>query len=139
MPIIEGNVVYHNEEEWAAFTSQLEEHRRQNFNPAEIDYLVCGRKMPTASNGAEAFPAAYYALKEAALRADLALVKKIYEEEWLSHTATGRFSNNDLYNVFCDTLSAGHAPVVAFLLSHNVPFKEHHPEIAVTKGMDSLL
>jgi hypothetical protein len=140
MSLMEGNlVVFHTDAERAAFNSQLEEQRRQNFNPAEEDYLFCGRKVPTANNGAEAFPDAFYALKEAALRGDLALVKTIYEKEWLSHTATGRFSNKDLFNIYNEALKAAHTPVAAFLLSQNVPFRRHHPETAVDKGMDSLL
>lgn len=136
---MDGDLIIHGDAEWDATISQLREQRRENSKPADSDYIVCGRKIPTASNGAEAFPDAYYRLKEAALRGDLALVKTIHEGEWITHTATGRFSNDDLYSVLCETLPAGRTPVAAFLLSQNVPFQTHHPEIAVDKGMDSLL
>lgn len=115
LPTMDGDLIIHGDAEWDAMISQLREQNRENSKPDDCDYIVCGRKIPTASNGAEAFPNAYYRLKEAALRGDLALVKTIYEEEWLSETATGRFSNDDLYNVFCEALEAGRTPVVAFL------------------------
>jgi len=63
--------------ERAAFIAQLREHQHQ-YPPTETDYLFCGRKMPTDSNDAEAFPDAFYALKEAALHGEVALVKTIY-------------------------------------------------------------
>ena len=136
---MEPEEIFHDAAAWDATISELRKQCDDPFKPDNSDYIVCGRTIPTASNGAQAFPDAYYRLKEAALRGDLALVKTIYEEEWLPHTATGQFSNKDLYNVFCEALKARHTPVVAFLLSQNVPFRQHHPEIAVDQGMESLL
>jgi hypothetical protein len=136
---MEPDVIFHDAASWDATMSELRKQCDDPFKPDNSDYIVCGRAIPTASNGAEAFPDAYYRLKEAALRGDLTLVKTIYEKEWLSYTATGQFSNKDLYNVFCEALEARHTPVVAFLLSQNVPFLQLHSEIAVEKGMESLL
>jgi hypothetical protein len=135
----EPEVIFHDAAAWDATISELRKQCDDPFKPDNSDYIVCGRTIPTASNSAQAFLDAYYRLKEAALRGDLALVKTIYEEEWLPHTATGQFSNKDLYNVFCEALKACHTPIVAFLLSQNVPFQQHHPGIAVDQGMESLL
>ena len=136
---MEPEIIVHDAASWDALIAEMNKQRGDPFKPDNSDYIACGRTIPTASNGAQAFPNAYYTLKEAALRGDLALVKTIYEEEWLPYTATGQFSNKDLYYVFCEALKARHTPVVAFLLSQNVPFGQYHPEIAVDQGMESLL
>lgn len=136
---MDPEVISHETAAWDTTISGLRKQCDDPFKPDNSDYIVCGRTIPTASNGAQAFPDAYYRLKKAALRDDLTLVETIYEEEWLPHTATSQFSNKDLYNVFCEALKARHTPVVAFLLSQNVPFRQYHSEIAVEQGMESLL
>jgi hypothetical protein len=156
MPTTDGEVTVYNPTEWAAHLAYLAQHRT-NHTASDEDYIFCGRPIPSARNGADAFPAAFYALKEAALRGDLGLVMRVYEEDWLPLTMTtasttaddtadntatataGRFSNKDLFNVFLKAFDAGHTPVVAFLLARDVPFRDHHPEQAVAKGMESLL
>lgn len=132
-------MVYLEPEAWKAHIAELRKECAKNRKPHQEDYETCGRIMPTASNGAPAFPDCYHRLKEAALRGDLALVKTIYEEEWLPHTAISDFSSKDLHLISCEALRLRHTPVVAFLLSHNAPFSDHQATVAVDEGMESLL
>jgi hypothetical protein len=85
MPTIIGDVTIYDPAEWAEHIAHLSQYRTIH-TASDFDYIFSNRPIPTASNNAVAFPAAFYALKAAALRGDVALVTKIYEEDWLPHT-----------------------------------------------------
>jgi hypothetical protein len=87
----------------------------------------------------EAPPEEYHRLDDAAIRGNLDTVISIFEAERLPNTPMERLGNDKFSKVMHRALVRHQIPVVAYLLSRGVPFHILQVELAIEKGLHSLL
>lgn len=87
----------------------------------------------------EAPPEEYHRLENAAIRGDLDTVISIFEAERLPNTPMEQLDNDKFTSVMHRALLRHQIPVVAYLVSHGVPFEMEHVEFAITHGLHSIL
>lgn len=127
---------------WTSLQAYLPEVTRQCgglSTPPPIDYQGRDAGGNAASTRAEDLPEEFFRLNEVAGRGDLDLVQSIFESERLPNTPMERLENEKLVPIMHRALLKGRARVVAYLLSQGVPLEMVQVEIAIQRGMHSLL
>jgi hypothetical protein len=122
-----------------SYQARASQQQEGLLTPPSFDYTPPITGGHTASTGVEELPEEFFRLKDAARRGELDIVQTIWETERLPNTPMERLSNESLNSVLHGAILEGRTHVATYLLSQGVPWKTIQIEVALMKGLNSLL